>query len=204
MDKQKANKKAKKGIFKYVTLKSLIILLVMCIFNSYAWFIFATKVNAGIQAHVGSWNVGFVLDGETQASTNIVIDVSKIYPGMPDYTKVVNVNNTGETRAELSYEYSKVTILGTTFQVGPTYTAAQLKTQIETSYPFKVTIIMDQANLVAKTGTGSFTIKITWPYESGDDALDTNWGQAAYNYYQNQGDTNSLHIEVKLFAEQVN
>ena len=58
--KNDTSKDNKKGfIKKYVKLRTLIILVVLLVFNSYAWFVFATRVSGGLSAHVTSWNVTF-------------------------------------------------------------------------------------------------------------------------------------------------
>ena len=50
--------KTKKGfISKYIKLRTLLILVVLLVFNSYAWFVFATKVSGGLTAHVTSCNI---------------------------------------------------------------------------------------------------------------------------------------------------
>ena len=58
---------------KYLTLKTLIILVVLLAFNSYAWFVFATKVSGGLTAHVTSWNITFQI-GDDETITNVEID----------------------------------------------------------------------------------------------------------------------------------
>lgn len=199
--KSENNLKPKKGIFKYVTLKTLIILVVLLMFNSYAWFIFATKVSANLTVHVSSWNVVFKV-GDTETSTNMIIDVGKIYPGMADFQKVITVYNSGETRAILSYQYKKIILLGVTYEVGDQYTSTQIQNKIENDYPFKTNIAIDQTNFNQVNGTGTFTINVSWPYESGNDTYDTYWGEQAYDYYQNNGDASSLHIELELIAQE--
>lgn len=193
--------KQKKGIFKYITLKTLIIALVLCLFNSYAWFIYATKASLNLTAHVSSWNISFQADN--QSTTNIIVDVGNIYPGMKDFTKVVTVSNGGEVKAKLSYKYKKMILFGNTYEIGSQYTEEQLKNKIETEYPFKVTVKIDQDNLENGTGSGSFTINISWPYESGNDETDTYWGSQAYDYYKNNGSTGSLYIEIELAANEI-
>lgn len=197
-------KKSKKGFLtKYIKLKTLIILIVLLAFNSYAWFIFATKVSGGLVAHVTSWDVVFQV-GDQESVTNIVIDVSTIYPGMEDYEKIVTVKNTGEAVAELRYEYNSLTLLGTTYEVGEDYTVEQLTNKIANDYPFKINVAIDQTHLEEANGYGTFTITVNWPYESGDDDTDTYWGEQAYDYNLAHPDESSLKLELKLIAEQKN
>ena len=97
-------------VLKKIKLKNLIILLLLLVFNTYAWFIYASKVSMGITASVSSWNVEFVSDaGETV--TNIDVDIERIYPGMETFEKKVEVYNKGETGATLSYEIRSIKIM---------------------------------------------------------------------------------------------
>ena len=50
---------------------------------------------------------------------------------------------------------------------------------------------------------GKFIITFEWPFESGDDAADTFWGNKAYEYYSLNPRKNSIELEVKLIASQV-
>ena len=94
-------------------------------FNSYAWFIYNTKVNTSISAKIEAWDIAYISDGirETQ---NIILDVEKIYPGMTTYTHQITVNNNGDTEAELSFAVKKVEILGQVYEVNETTTAQDL------------------------------------------------------------------------------
>ena len=57
-------------------------------FNTYAWFIYATKVDTSLSVHVSSWNVEFVsLGGES--IKDLVIEVERIYPGMETFEKTM-------------------------------------------------------------------------------------------------------------------
>ena len=109
--------KTKKGfISKYIKLRTLLILVVLLVFNSYAWFVFATKVSGGLTAHVTSWNITFQV-GDEDYVTNVVIDVSTIYPGMETYVKEIKAKNVGESIADLSYQYKSLVVLGDEYTV---------------------------------------------------------------------------------------
>lgn len=195
--------KSKKGLIKYISLKTLIFLVLILLFNSFAWFIYATKVDSSIKVHVSSWNVSFAV-GDDQSVTEFVLDVGKIYPGMPNYSQVINVVNNGETNAELTYQYKKITLFGQVYEIGNGYTQENLKKMMEEDNPFKVSVSVDSQELTA-TGNGTFTITVTWPFESGDDTTDTQWGERTYNYLQQNGqDANCLSIEFYLIAKQAN
>ncbi len=115
-------------------------------------------------------------------SSNITIDVSNIYPGMETFERVIDVKNRGEVRATLSYEIESLKILSDTYDSN-TYTTAQLYNRMQTMYPFKIDIVSNDSNLVAGTGSGEFRITVSWPFESNQDDVDTNWGTRAYEYY---------------------
>ena len=118
-------KKVLNVIKKKVKLSNLILLVVLLMFNSYAWFIYNTKVNTSISAKIEAWDIAYISDGirETQ---NIILDVEKIYPGMTTYTHQITVNNNGDTEAELSFAVKKVEILGQVYEVNETTTAQDL------------------------------------------------------------------------------
>ena len=42
-----------------------------------------------------------------------------------------------------------------------------------------------------------------WPFESGDDELDTNWGKLAYDYKKNYPDNPSIELKVKIYITQI-
>lgn len=196
-------KNAKNGFKKYIKLKTLIILVVLLAFNSYAWFIFATRVSTGMTAHVTSWDVTFMVGDE--GVTNMEIDVGKIYPGMETFKKEVTAKNQGEANADLRYQYQSLTILGETYTVGENCTQEELANKIQNDFPFKINIQIDKSHLESgENGYGTFTITVEWPYESGDDEKDTYWGQKAYEFYKQNPDATSMHLQLLLIATQVN
>ena len=175
-------------------------------FNTYAWFIYATRVATDITAHVSSWNVEFVgADGEIV--TNIVVGIGRIYPGMESFEKVVEVHNKGETKVVLGYEIEEFKVMGETFTVdeanGPT--TQDIVDKMNTEYPFKIKIEKDDTLLSEGTGNGKFTIILDWDFESGDengDELDTTWGNKAYEFYSLHPGENSIEIKMTLKATQ--
>lgn len=176
-------------------------MIVLLAFNTYAWFLYATEVSTSITAHVTSWNVDFTNE-EGESITNILVDVSRIYPGMENFERVIEVINRGESDAKLDYEVEYIEILGDTYEIGENYTSDDLENMLNNNYPFKITVEKSGDVLIGGTGNGSFTIRVVWPYESGNDALDTYWGNRAYEYYENNPDGNSVLLRLKLMATQ--
>lgn len=188
-------------VIKKIKPSTLIIAIMLLMFNSYAWFIYATKVSVGFNAHVTSWNIEFET-GEGESTTNIIIDLERIYPGMENFEKEVTVHNKGETTATLSYDIESIKILGGIYAVGDDYSSADLENMVKNNYPFKFDVEINDADLVTGVGNGSFKITLEWPFESGDDELDTYWGKKSYEYHALHPTEKSLQIKLRLTATQ--
>lgn len=187
-------------IVKKIKLKTIILLIVFLSFNSYAWFIYATKVSSGISAHITSWNVKFKA-GEQEITTNVVFEVDKIYPGMEPQTKTLTAYNEGEMKAILEYQIKEIRILGDSYRISDNFTEEQLISKLA-EYPFKLTFAIDNTNLNEENGSADFDISLTWDFESGDDDLDTYWGEKAYEYNNNYPNISSIYVEVVVSATQ--
>ena len=89
------------------------------------------------------------------------------------------------------------------YTIGENMTSEELENKMKTDYPFKINVIKDDTELRAGTGEGLFSVTVEWPFESGDDELDTLWGNKAYEYYSLNPGEKSIEIEVKLTAKQI-
>lgn len=192
-------------IIKKIKLRNLIILVVLLAFNTYAWFIYTTKVSLDLTAHVSAWDVEFV-SKEGGITSNMLIEVERVCPGMDKFEKIIEVNNRGEVGATLSYEIESLKIMGNTLEVSETsgLTSEDIENKMKTEYPFKINIEKDDEGLVNGTGNGSFRITVEWPFESGDDAKDTEWGNRAYEYYSLHPGENCIELKLILKATQKN
>lgn len=189
-------------ILKKIKIKNIIVLILLLVFNTYAWFIYATKVSSSLSVHVSSWNVEFSI-GENETVTNILIEVERVYPGMETFEKNVTVRNKGEIKAELDYEIISLKVMDESYQIGENITMEQLENKMKTDYPFKINITKDDTLLREGTGEGLFSVAVAWPFESGNDELDTQWGNKAYEYYSLNPGEKSIEIEIKLSAKQI-
>ena len=193
-------------ILKKVKIRNMLILILLLIFNTYAWFIYATRVATDVSAHVSSWNIEFV-GTEGEITTNLEVNIGRIYPGMERFEKVVEVRNKGETKAVLSYQIEEFDIMGEKFIVneknGPT--TQDIVNKMNTEYPFNIKIEKDDSLLSEGTGNGKFTISLDWDFESDSedgDELDTIWGNKAYEFYSLNPGKNSIEIKMTLIATQ--
>ena len=123
-------------VLKKIKLRNLIILVILLVFNTYAWFIYATRVSLDLSAHISSWNVEFV-SGSEEITTNIEIVLDRIYPGMENFERTIEVHNKGETPAILTYEIQSLKIMDEIFEVSEDtgLTSDELENKIETEYP---------------------------------------------------------------------
>lgn len=189
-------------ILKKIKIKNIIILILLLIFNTYAWFIYATKVSSSLSVHVSSWNVEFSV-GEDETVTNILIAVERVYPGMETFEKNVSVRNKGEIKAELDYDIISLKVMDEFYKIGENITMEELENKMKTDYPFKINVVKDDTLLKEGTGEGLFSVTVEWPFESGNDELDTLWGNKAYEYYALNPGEKSMEIEIRLSAKQI-
>ena len=208
----------KKNIFllilKRVKISHLIFLVVLLAANSYAWFIYVNNVSNRLDVHVRAWKVDFEDDGQVVEEVNV--EVENAYPGMTNFTKSVIAHNYSDLPATASYKVLYASIMGTEYYsqegmadagltpTGNEPTAAQLETMLTSNYPFTFGFNLSQTSLVALTGTATYTVSLTWPYESGDDEADTQWGVAAYDYKVDNPSEPSIKLKIKIYITQDN
>lgn len=190
-------------ILKKIKLKNLIILLVLLIVNTFAWFIYATRVSLDFSVHVSSWNIEFVT-GDEEITTNMEIILDRAYPGMEQFEKIIEVHNKGETPALLTYEIKSLEVMGDLFEVSEEsgLTSQDIQNKIETQYPFRINIYSGESDLIEENEKGQFKVTVNWPFESGNDELDTYWGNKAYEYYSLNPGKQSIILKLELIATQ--
>jgi hypothetical protein len=168
--------------------------------NSYAWFIYSTKVSNGVTARVRAWDVLFQV-GEEEITQDINFNLDEIYPGMTNYTNSITVTNRGDTTASFTYKINSANVLGTTYTESELTPSSYIQNALATNYPFTITIGVNNSSL-SPGSQASFNISVVWPYESGNDANDTYWGNLAYTYKQNHPDLPSISIDITIAAYQ--
>ena len=190
-------------VLKKIKIRNLIILVILLMVNTFAWFIYATRVSLDLTVHVSSWNVEFI-SGNEEITTDMEILVDRIYPGMEIFEKTIEVHNKGETPAILDYEIKSLEVMGDIFEVGQEtgVTSEDIKQKIEKEYPFKININSDGKSEIPENEKGIFKVRVYWPYESGNDRLDTYWGNKAYEYYALNPGKQCIVLKLELIATQ--
>lgn len=191
-----------KLLLKRVRLSTLLLLLITLCSSTFAWFLYATKVSVGITAHIEAWNILFTNENN-EISELINFEIPNLYPGMEDYNDSIEIINLGERNASVEYEIVRVSILGVNYNIdGTTLTSDQMVNNLASDYPFKINISLENSTIEAGSGRTTFSLSTVWPYESGDDELDTYWGSKSYEFSSNNPDTPSIQIEIKISASQ--
>lgn len=199
-------KKRKKIKFK---ISRIIFLIVLIASNTFAWFIYASKVDSDVSVHIRAWNIVFE-GGDTQTSSMINFDVDSVYPGMEDYSSDVTAYNHSEVSASMNFYLLEARILGETYvtvegrgENGETplatdLTSAELIEQLEEDYPFTISFNTSSTTIDSEGGEETFTLSVVWPYESNNDELDTEWGIAANTYKESNPSSSSIALKVKI------
>lgn len=182
-------------------LQTIFLLAILLASNSFAWFVYSTKVSNSITAKVKGWNVNFEIGTGASAEEYIEIVVDSLYPGMEDYNKTLKAVNHGESDAVITYSVEEALVLGDNL-LNLDLSSDQILNKLRNDYPFKINFNMSSSEIKAHGGEASITINITWPYESGDDEKDTYWGMLAYNYHVANPDSPSIKLLVKITAIQ--
>lgn len=191
----------------------ILLIIFLLVFNTYAWFIYATEVSTGLSVHVRSWKILFKNDDKPIVDY-LNIDVDNIYPGMDDYVNELEAYNLSESKAIVSYEILSARILDTEYKSiegfkyenlevpDGTMSSEELAQKLRTDFPFKLQIDIENQELDAEVGITKYIIKLYWPYESGDDVLDTYWGNKAYEYNEKNPTESSLNFRIRVRAIQ--
>lgn len=179
----------------------LFLIAILLASNSFAWFIFSTKVSNSVQAHVRAWNVAFEI-GDEETENYVLVEIEEAYPGMTTYNKRVRAANHGEADADLTYEVTSATIFGTTYTAEGAVTSAQLERMLAENYPFSIQVTLSSPVIRVGDTTQYYNFSMSWPYESGDDEEDTYWGTLAYDYHDAHPTEPSITLEVKIQAIQ--
>ena len=192
----------------------LVLLLFFVISNTFAWFIYATRVDNDVSVHVRAWNVIFE-SGDHEISNLVNLNVDNIYPGMEDYEYEIKAYNRSEVNASLSYKILEARIFDNLYitvdgraerneEVLPgDFTSDLLESRLLNDYPFKISIDISNNFIDPETGEEEYTFKVVWPYESNNDALDTEWGINAATYKKNNPSNSSIALKIKIIITQL-
>ena len=111
MDKKKKDTPFFLRVLKKIKISHLVILALLLIGNTYAWFIYIDTVSNSVDVHIKAWNIDLQDDQGTVTDT-VTVFVDAVYPGMTTYEKEIVVSNYSDLSATVTYDVLSVEIMG--------------------------------------------------------------------------------------------
>lgn len=187
-----------------INIISLFFIGVSFISVTLAWFAYSGLTSVGTEIGVKAWQVKF--DKEIE-SNNIVISLDDVYPGMETKSEKVKISNLGDSDAEISYSILSAKLLGKNLEEKIT-DPLELEDELAHNYPFHINISLDKTYASMHGGESEFVVSISWPLDSNQDDLDSQWGNDSYKYMEEQlklpqeERESQIKIVISLRAEQ--
>lgn len=176
-----------------------------------AWFAYSGIARVSTEIDVKSWLIEFEKNDST-VSNDIVLSLSEIYPGMETIHESVKITNKGDSNASLSYSIASVRILDDDLSIDE-IDNDYLKDKLSHDYPFNININLSDSFVLSNGGESVFDMSISWPLDSSNDELDSNWGNLAYQFgisekekYNNDSSYKirpSIKVVISVKAEQI-
>ena len=199
----------KKKVYLKINIVSILFAVVSLISVTLAWFAYSGLAAARTEVDVKAWYIEFEKDNQT-VSNNIVISLDDIYPGMDPKKEEIKIKNLGDTESKIKYKINKARILDSNadyYELSNNTTSEYIEDVLSHNYPFHIDISLDKPYVDAKE-EARFKVNVTWPLDSGNDALDSLWGRKAYQYDQTQAELQeeekepSIEVTINVTAEQ--
>lgn len=196
----------KHKLYLKLNLMSLFFVALSFVSITLAWFAYSGIGNVATEIGVKAWNIEFKNNDDTVAN-DIVISLSDIYPGMETVSEKVDINNLGDSDAQISYKIDSARV----FDYDLT-DLENLEDKMSHEYPFHINISLSKDYAEAQGGHSELEVSISWPLDSDNNELDSKWGNAAFEFQNEElnkhNQDNSyqirptLKIVINLTAEQ--
>ena len=200
----------KHKVYLKLNLMSLFFLALSFVSITLAWFAYSGLATVSTEIGVQAWYIEFEKNSQV-VSNDIVISLDEVYPGMETYSEKVQIKNKGDSLASLEYEISSARILNEE-KHSSDYVEGYLEDQLSHEYPFHINISLSKSYVPMQDGVSEFEVSISWPLDSNNDQADSDWGNDAYLFTQEekakaQADSNyqersPLRIVINVTAEQ--
>lgn len=178
------------------------------IFTTFAWFAYSGINRVSTEIDVKAWYIELSKDGE-RVSNDIVITLNDVYPGMEPVHELVSIQNKGDSDAKLSYQVASVRVMDNEIDLLNT---ADINDTLAHQYPFHVNMELSKQYIKSNNDSSTFEVSVTWPLDSLNDNLDSQWGTNSYNFQQAErarlaADANynvrpAVKIVISVMAEQ--
>lgn len=169
-----------------------------------AWFAYSGLTDVSTEIGVKAWYIEF--DKKTE-SNNVVITLDDVYPGMETKSERVKISNLGDSDAQISYTVLAARLLDENLEQKIT-DSDELEDALAHNYPFHININLDKGYAKEHGGESEFIVSVSWPLDSNQDSLDSEWGSKSYNYLEQQAKLpeeereSQIKIVISLKAEQ--
>ncbi len=193
-----------------LNLMSIFFLAVSFLSITLAWFAYSGIAKTETDIKVKSWYIEFSKNKE-KVSNDIVISLADIYPGMDVLKEAIDIKNLGDSDAQVSYTISSVRIFDHEIDLS-SINAGKLEDDMAHEYPFHININLSKKYVRAKDDFSQLNVSVTWPLDSEQDGVDSQWGTEAFNFQKKEEeklarDSNyqirsSVKIVLTLKAEQ--
>lgn len=172
---------------------------------AFAWFAYTNVVKTNFEVDVKTWKIK-ITNNNNEITNNYTFNVNDLYPGMDDFSDSFLIENQGELPAKIDYNIKSLRVFDTTVN-----TDNMTFYELQRDYPFKIDFSYNKRYL-APNDTATFNVSCTWPLESGNDDLDTQYGNMAYDFYQSENEQHQnnsnyqirsgLELEVEIIVVQ--
>lgn len=196
------NEKYKK--YAKLNLISLFFIAVSFMSITLAWFAYSGLTDVATEIGVKAWYIKF---DKKIDSSNIVISLDDLYPGMETKSEKVKISNFGDSHAQISYSILSARLLNNKLE-DTIKDPMELEDALSHNYPFHINISLDKPYAEMHDGESEFTVSISWPLDSKKDDLDSEWGSNSYKYMEEQlklpeeERESQIKIVISLKAEQ--
>lgn len=167
-----------------LNIMSLFFIAISSISVTLAWFAYSGIAKVSTEIDVKSWLIEFE-QNDTTVSNDIVISLDEIYPGMGTIHESIKIKNKGDSNANLSYSIISARILDEVIEIDGV-DQDYLKDKLSHDYPFSININLSDNFVLAKGDESEFELSISWPLDSNNDKLDSEWGNLAYQFGTNE------------------
>ena len=163
-----------------VNLSSVAFFAVSMIAITLAWFAYTNTISSNFNVNLKSWNIE-VRNGEGEISNTYTFNIDDAYPGMTEFDDGLEIHNQGDIPAKINYNITYFRVFNDEVSLSRDVTFADL----EKDYPFRFHFTWDSLYLDVDM-VDVLNLNFWWNLDSGNDELDTQYGNMAYEFKQQE------------------
>lgn len=151
----------KKKARKRVIIRSFLLIALLLVINTFAWFTYISRAGVSLNGSVIDWDISFL--NENGAVKDIQIDITDMKPGMMPFEYKIQIQNNSDVAANINYNIKSLKLLGTELlQEGQ---EEQVEESLKTEYPFVLELITERDNIQINEMI-NFKITLNWDYQA--------------------------------------